>query len=127
MSTFETSDQKMDVQEQQLESSGNAAANSTTASLKPESQRPWHHRVSGLFTRKFVIILLLGQLLSLCITATNIFTTYLAQGDNPVSIPTTQSFLNYLVLGIVYTGITLHREGFRGWIKIMRRRAHYCK
>jgi solute carrier family 35 protein F1/2 len=84
-------------------------------------------RLANLCSRKFLTILLLGQLLSLCITATTIFTTKLAQGDNPVSIPTTQSFLNYLVLGIVYTGITIYKKGFSGWIDIMRRRALYCK
>ncbi|GJJ73190.1 solute carrier family 35, member F1/2 [Entomortierella parvispora] len=125
MSATNNFDQKMDLQEQQLQSSGALAADSTTPVAEPETQRAWHHRVSGLFTRKFIIILLLGQLLSLCITATTIFTTYLAQGANPVSIPTTQSFLNYFVLAIVYTAITLHKEGFRGWLKIMRRRAHY--
>ncbi|KAF9901736.1 hypothetical protein EC991_005745 [Linnemannia zychae] len=87
--------------------------------------RTWRDRVSFLFSRKFVTILLLGQLLSLCITATTILTTKLTQGDNPVSIPTTQSFLNYLVLGIVYTGITFYKEGFRGWIEILRRRGIY--
>ncbi|KAG0052555.1 hypothetical protein BGZ83_002433 [Gryganskiella cystojenkinii] len=109
MSTLETSFQK---QEQET-------VETTTA---PQT---WRERASGLFTRKFLVILLLGQVLSLCITATNIFTTKLTQGDNPVAIPTTQSFLNYFILGIVYTGITLYKEGFRGWFKIMRRRAHY--
>ncbi|KAG9063891.1 hypothetical protein KI688_004005 [Linnemannia hyalina] len=82
-------------------------------------------RLANLCSRKFLTILLLGQLLSLCITATTIFTTKLAQGDNPVSIPTTQSFLNYLVLGIVYTSVTIYKKGFWGWIEIMRRRALY--
>ncbi|KAI7830415.1 solute carrier family 35 member SLC35F1/F2/F6 [Gamsiella multidivaricata] len=81
--------------------------------------------MANLMSKKFLTILLLGQLLSLCITATTIFTTKLAQGDNPVSIPTTQSFLNYLVLGIVYTSITIYKEGFRGWLEIIRRRAFY--
>ncbi|GJJ69869.1 solute carrier family 35, member F1/2 [Entomortierella parvispora] len=90
------------------------------------SRRPtWKERLSNLCSRRFLTILLLGQLLSLCITATTIFTTKLAQGDNPVSIPTTQSFLNYFVLGLVYTAITIYKEGFRGWINIMRRRAFY--
>ncbi|KAG0323869.1 hypothetical protein BGZ99_002402 [Dissophora globulifera] len=81
--------------------------------------------MANLCSRQFLKILLLGQLLSLCITATTIFSAKLAQGDNPVSIPTTQSFLNYFVLGLVYTSITIYRRGFRGWIKIMRRRSHY--
>lgn len=91
----------------------------------------WKERVSRLFTRQVLQILLLGQVLSLCITATTLFSTKLAQGDDQgnvgVSIPTSQSFLNYFVLGVVYTGITLYKEGFRGWLTILRRRSLYCK
>lgn len=102
----------------------NVALSSQTSDLV----RPtWKQRVTSLCSRKFLTILVLGQLLSLCITATTIFTTELAQGENPVSIPTTQSFLNYFVLGVVYTSVTIYKEGFRGWIDIMRRRAFYCK
>lgn len=93
----------------------------------PSTPKTWRERLAFLASRKFITILLLGQLLSLCITATTILTTKLTQGDNPVSIPTTQSFLNYLVLGIVYTGITFSKVGFRGWLDILRRRGIYCK
>ncbi|KAF9106906.1 hypothetical protein BGX29_008014 [Mortierella sp. GBA35] len=103
-----------------------AAPATAAASTSPnEPPSTWRDRVSFLCSRKFVTILLLGQLLALCITATTILTTKLTQGDNPISIPTTQSFLNYLVLGIVYTGITFYKEGFRGWIEIIRRRGLY--
>ncbi|KAF9189494.1 hypothetical protein BGZ51_009530 [Haplosporangium sp. Z 767] len=88
-------------------------------------QSKWKIRISTLFSRKFLTILLLGQILSLCITATTLFSTKLAQGDNPVSIPTTQSFLNYFVLGVVYTSITLYKQGFSGWIETFRRRSLY--
>ncbi|KAF8926262.1 hypothetical protein BGZ47_002828 [Haplosporangium gracile] len=91
----------------------------------PSTPKTWKERLAFLYSRKFITILLLGQLLSLCITATTILTTKLTQGDNPVSIPTTQSFLNYLVLGIVYTGITFYKEGFHGWLQILRRRGLY--
>ncbi|KAF9137802.1 hypothetical protein BGX30_009891 [Mortierella sp. GBA39] len=94
-------------------------------SQDPSTPKTWKQRLTFLFSRKFIIIVLLGQLLSLCITATTIMTTKLTQGDNPVSIPTTQSFLNYLVLGIVYTGITFSKVGFRGWLEILRRRGLY--
>ncbi|KAF9987558.1 hypothetical protein BGZ65_003111 [Modicella reniformis] len=90
--------------------------------VPPES---WKARFRGMFTRQALSVLLLGQSLSLCITATTLFSTKLAQGDNPVSIPTSQSFLNYLVLGIVYTCITLHKEGLRGWFEILRHRSLY--
>ncbi|KAG0038544.1 hypothetical protein BGZ82_011662 [Podila clonocystis] len=103
---------------------------SSTVSPSSQTSNPivrltWKQRMANLCSRKFLTILVLGQLLSLCITATTIFTTKLAQGETPVSIPTTQSFLNYFVLGVVYTSVTIYKEGFRGWIDIMRRRAFY--
>ncbi|KAF9582428.1 hypothetical protein BGW38_000221 [Lunasporangiospora selenospora] len=79
----------------------------------------------SLFSRQFLTIFALGQMLALCITATTILTTKLAQGENPVSIPTTQSFLNYFVLGVVYTSVTLYKEGLSGWLDIIRRRAKF--
>jgi len=96
-----------------------------SSQTSPPVRPTWKQRVANLCSRKFLTILVLGQLLSLCITATTIFTTKLAQGENPISIPTTQSFLNYFVLGVVYTSVTIYKEGFRGWIDIMRRRAFY--
>ncbi|KAG0097471.1 hypothetical protein BGZ93_002667 [Podila epicladia] len=105
-------------------------ATSSTVTPSPQPSNPtvrptWKQRMANLCSRKFLTILALGQLLSLCITATTIFTAKLAQGETPVSIPTTQSFLNYFVLGIVYTSVTIYKNGFRGWIDIMRRRAFY--
>lgn len=100
-----------------------------SAQVKDSSlqRKTWRSACSHLVSRDFLRVLLLGQILSLCITTTTIFSTKLAQGDNPVSIPTTQSFLNYLVLGLVYTGITIYKEGFRGWLHIMRHRSFYCE
>ncbi|KAF8981408.1 hypothetical protein BGZ52_002889 [Haplosporangium bisporale] len=138
MTTYNSTDNSDKWQHEIARSNLNAhALDPTSASVSPYSAvaplsqtsppvRPtWKQRVANLCSRKFLTILLLGQLLSLCITATTIFTTELAQGANPVSIPTTQSFLNYLVLGVVYTTVTIYKEGFRGWIDIMRRRAFY--
>src|SRR5947207_1143257 len=45
----------------------------------------------------------LGQLLSLLIAATGVFSQFL--GDRGVHIPTTQSFLNYLLLAAVYSAV----------------------
>ncbi|KAF9087001.1 hypothetical protein BGX27_003033 [Mortierella sp. AM989] len=105
---------------------------SLTNSTSPNSSTPLlprrlncRDKLDSLVSSKFLTILFLGQLLSLCITATTIFTTKLAQGDNPVSIPTTQSLLNYFILGLVYTSYTIYKEGFRGWIDIIRARAPY--
>lgn len=103
-------------------------SNQVTQVKDPSPQRKtWRSACSHLVSREFLRILFLGQVLSLCITTTTIFSTKLAQGDNPISIPTTQSFLNYLVLGLVYTGITIYKEGIRGWLHIMRHRSFYCK
>ncbi len=99
----------------------------TTTTTTTPAPATWRERASNLFSRRFLLILLLGQVLALCITATTIFTTKLAQGEVPISIPTTQSFLNYLVLGVVYTSITLYKKGVSGWLEIMRRRSPYCK
>lgn len=121
-------DLKMEYEETdsaQQQTQAPALVTSPFSSSAETGPRTWRERLSFLFSRKFVTILLLGQLLSLCITATTIMTTELTQGNNPVNIPTTQSFLNYLVLGIVYTGITFYKEGFSGWLEIIRRRGLY--
>lgn len=104
-------------------------SNQDSTQVKDSSpqRKTWRSACNHLVSRDFLRILMMGQILSLCITATTIFSAKLAQGDNPVSIPTTQSFLNYLVLGLVYTGITIYKEGFRGWLHIMRHRSFYCK
>ncbi|KAG0285029.1 hypothetical protein BGZ98_005687, partial [Dissophora globulifera] len=115
---------KMEVEQQHYEQDILPASSSEE---EEEEERPatWRERLASLFTLKFLIILVLGQILSLCITATTVLSTELTQGDNPVAIPTSQSFLNYLVLGIVYTGVTLYKVGISGWIEIVRRRSLY--
>ncbi|RKP39726.1 DUF914-domain-containing protein, partial [Dimargaris cristalligena] len=65
-------------------------------------------------------ILAIGQLLSLCITSTSVC-NQLAQ-EHGVSIPTTQSFLNYVLLTLVYLPYTIYRRGWRTWMRILRRR-----
>jgi len=77
-------------------------------------------KFSFLFTKKFLIILLLGQFLSLCITATSVTTQELA--IEGVNFPTTQSFLNYVVLNLIYTSITIWKMGFKGWLKMLKNR-----
>ncbi|KAF9577956.1 hypothetical protein BGW38_006517, partial [Lunasporangiospora selenospora] len=96
--------------------------------------------------RRMVMIGALGQLVSLCITTTTLLSAYLAQsgegkddswihtnnhydkdktqGIGPVSMPTTQSFLNYLTLAIVYTIVTIRKGhgGFAGWREMVSRR-----
>ncbi|KAL9583466.1 MAG: hypothetical protein Q9203_005076 [Teloschistes exilis] len=74
-------------------------------------------RFAYVKSQDFVIVLVLGQVLALCITSTNTFSSLLvAQGT---SIPAFQTFFNYVLLNIVYTGFTLYRYGFKGWCRLI--------
>ncbi|XP_068698574.1 solute carrier family 35 member F1-like [Montipora foliosa] len=55
-----------------------------------------------IFNRKFLGILALGQLLSWLVCGTGIFSQLLVTNYG-IEIPTSQSFLNYLLLGLAYT------------------------
>ncbi|KAI9676156.1 MAG: hypothetical protein M1817_000901 [Caeruleum heppii] len=68
-------------------------------------------------TRDFYIVLVLGQVLALCITGTNTFTSLLAAGGT--SIPAFQTFFNYVLLNIVYTGYTIFRYGPKKWFRLV--------
>ncbi|KAJ1950965.1 hypothetical protein FBU59_000429 [Linderina macrospora] len=71
--------------------------------------------------RHFVLILAIGQVLSLCITSTSVLSNKLANYLN-VTIPNFQSFLVYLLLLIVYMPITLFRLGpHKVWLNIKQR------
>lgn len=70
-----------------------------------------------LKTRNFYLVLILGQVLALCITATNTFSSLLAA--QPFSIPAFQTLWNYILLTLVYGSYTIYRYGFKGWIKLM--------
>ncbi|KAF6239697.1 hypothetical protein HO173_002243 [Letharia columbiana] len=70
-----------------------------------------------LRTRNFYLVLLLGQVLALCITATNTFSSLLAA--QPFSIPAFQTLWNYILLTLVYGSYTIYRYGWKGWIKLM--------
>ncbi|KAI4215341.1 MAG: hypothetical protein LQ351_002241 [Letrouitia transgressa] len=70
-------------------------------------------------TRDFYIVLVLGQVLALCITSTNTFSSLLVAQNT--SIPAFQTFFNYVLLNIVYTSFTLYRYGFKGWARLLLR------
>lgn len=77
------------------------------------------HWYSYLLTTDFWIIIAIGQILSLCITATNTFTSFLSSvGTN---IPAFQTLFNYALLTLIYLPITLHKYGFRKWARIALR------
>jgi solute carrier family 35 protein F1/2 len=56
-------------------------------------------RFLSLWTRRFVLSLLAGQVVSLCITCTNVTTEELTNGN--WQLPTTQSFFLYLAFSLV--------------------------
>ena len=68
-------------------------------------------------TRHFYIVLVLGQILALCLTATSTFTTLLANGGT--SIPAFQSFFTYILLTLIYTTYTIYKYGFKGYLRFL--------
>ncbi|KAL8770559.1 MAG: hypothetical protein Q9209_003815 [Squamulea sp. 1 TL-2023] len=68
-------------------------------------------------TREFYIVLVLGQILALCITSTNTFSSLLV--EQGTSIPAFQTFFNYVLLNIVYTSFTFYRYGFKRWCRLL--------
>ena len=76
------------------------------------------HWYSYLTTADFWFVILIGQVLSLCITGTNTFTTLLANvGTN---IPAFQSIFNYVLLLIVYVPLTMYKLGPRKFGSILK-------
>ncbi|KAL2143101.1 hypothetical protein VTI28DRAFT_315 [Corynascus sepedonium] len=91
-------------------SSSDAEAAAVAAGLSEIEARQvrWY---SYLLTADFWLIILLGQILSLCITATNTFTSFLAGvGTN---IPAFQTIFNYALLTLIWLPITLYQHGPR--------------
>ncbi|CCO29877.1 putative solute carrier family 35 member C320,08 [Rhizoctonia solani AG-1 IB] len=70
-------------------------------------------RTRSIFTRRFVLALLGGQLVSICITCTSVSTTELV--NRGWSLPTTQTFFLYFALFVLYTPYTIYQYGFKGW------------
>lgn len=80
----------------------------------PAEKKRWF---AYLKTRDFWLVMVLGQVLSICITSTNTFSSLLA--GQHTSIPAFQAFFNYVLLNIVYTSYTLYKYGFRKWGKLV--------
>ncbi|CAO3644558.1 unnamed protein product [Cunninghamella blakesleeana] len=95
------------------------------ASIQPPPEpSTWKSRLAFLKSPEFLKVLFLGQLLSLCITGTNVATTKLSNDYN-LSIPTTQTFFNYFCLAVVYNSYAIYKRGFKGWLLQFRRRGIY--
>jgi len=78
----------------------------------------WRRWIS-LWTRRFTLSLLAGQVVSLCITCTNVTTTELVMRN--WSLPTTQTFFLYFSLFCIYTPYTIYQYGLKGWGKMLLR------
>jgi len=76
----------------------------------------WRRFVS-IWTKRFVLSLIAGQIVSLCITCTNVTTTELVMRN--WSLPTTQTFFLYFSLFVIYTPYTIYQYGFKGWAKMI--------
>ncbi|KZT65617.1 DUF914-domain-containing protein [Daedalea quercina L-15889] len=76
-------------------------------------------RFCSIWTKRFILSLFAGQLVSLCITCTNVTTTELV--DRNWSLPTTQTWFLYFSLFTVYTPYTIYQYGFKGWLKMILR------
>jgi solute carrier family 35 protein F1/2 len=99
-------------------SSSAAEAAAVAAGLSHLESRNTHW-YSYLLTADFWLIIAIGQILALCITATNTFTSFLAGvGTN---IPAFQTLFNYALLTLIWLPITLHRHGARKWFGIVLR------
>ncbi|KAM6507884.1 hypothetical protein FSOLCH5_013083 [Fusarium solani] len=74
------------------------------------------HWYSYLTTYDFWIVLALGQVLALCITSTNTFTSFLA--EEGTNIPAFQTVFNYILMFLIYTPIFLFKDGPREWVRV---------
>lgn len=72
------------------------------------------HWYSYLTTIDFWLVILIGQILSLCITGSNTFSTFLANKNT--NIPAFQTLFIYVLLTLIYLPITLyHNGGIKNW------------
>lgn len=64
-----------------------------------------------MFSRRFAIIFVHGQILSLCIVSTNTLTTLMS--NHGVNIPAFQSLFVYVLLALGFLPYTVYRHGWR--------------
>ncbi|KAF5388654.1 hypothetical protein D9757_004813 [Collybiopsis confluens] len=76
-------------------------------------------RIRSVLTRRFLFSLLAGQVVSVCITCTNVTTTELVIRN--WALPTTQTVFLYFSLFIIYVPYTIYKYGFKGWAEMLLR------
>jgi len=72
-----------------------------------------------LTTVDFWVVLAIGQILALCITGTNTFTTFIANAG--ANIPSFQLLFTYALIIVIYTPITLWKYGPKKWARVVGR------
>lgn len=103
-------------------SNGPAESESETEAIKAgldQLEAKSVHWYSYLTTVDFWTVIIIGQILSLCITGTNTFSTFLANKNT--NIPAFQTLFNYVLLTLIYLPITIYRTGFKEWTRIVWR------
>ncbi|GBC04454.1 hypothetical protein RclHR1_00570010 [Rhizophagus clarus] len=108
---------QLDINEPNTENITTTTPNSTNNGCCPLAKNKYF---SYLFSKDFILILLLGQFLSFCITCTIVTSGKLAEYN--VIVPTTQSLLTYVGLFIIYTPINIYKKGFRGYFDMIKTR-----
>ncbi|KAM4694630.1 solute carrier family 35 member F1 [Discoglossus pictus] len=78
-------------------------------------------RMKKVFNREMLLSLALGQVLSLLICGINLTSKYLSE-DFHANTPLFQSFLNYILLFLVYTTTLAVRQGEENLLAILKRR-----
>ncbi|ROT40993.1 solute carrier family 35 member F1 [Sodiomyces alkalinus F11] len=104
-----------ETQQQQQSSSESELVNRGFQALEVKKANWW----SYFTTVDFYIVLVLGQVLALCITSTNTFSSFLA--ENGTNIPAFQSIFTYILLLIIWWPIALYRLGPRAWVRALVR------
>ena len=83
----------------------------------PQSAPPQHRSSIGTHTSSNQANLPspTSQFLAVCTTATNTFSSLLV--EEGTSIPAFQTFFNYVLLNLIYTGYSIYRYGFKGYCR----------
>ncbi|KAI8875640.1 DUF914-domain-containing protein [Backusella circina FSU 941] len=93
--------------------------------ISTSARKAIKERFAFLKNPRFYKVLVLGQVLSLCITGTNVISTKL-NVSYQFAAPTIQTFLIYACLAVVYNSIAIYKRGWRGWLRqFWKRGIHY--
>ena len=71
----------------------------------------------GRREKKLMIFSQYRQVLALCLTATNTFSSLLV--THRTSIPAFQTLFNYVLLNLIYTSYTIYQYGPKKWFRLM--------